>query len=1478
MSNLILDNQRDTNPENESRVEIPRFNVSVGTNTTSLGPPSPIATPTPSDGGLTAGQVAQQPLTPTREVGGTLPTLGPDTGFETMVTNAENQIRGEFNWRRNAFTSMDSLPLFDSRVSNPWTQSSPIDQSRLVVDIEPSERLRSGLERITGIDPQRTAFGSAFRGMNQTPDNREGRRPDRLRDVMERLGFRNINPLTRGIANFAGVGGAAANLVDSAMDATLNPLFDQTLGRAVFGSGSASRDWRMERRERDFLQPARELGADMLEPNEEGDSTFGIYGSGLPGAINMASDYVGNVVGGTGLSVWRGGATILSAMRGEDYAYGAWDEPMWNALNPLQSDEVFSFLEDPEYSPITLRRFIPPEYEEGAEGVTAVDRFARRAAVVGLVAAGFLLDAGRPDIDSLNDIGRWATRSGAARNIADAVPTTRPAAAQTVITAAPTQPRLPGAGPNQPLLPSGSSPLSLDLPDLGPDPTPYRLLPPGGGAAVDFQVPYQTLFSTPDGAAVQVPRTFIPDLEPTLRSADPGPTYTRGPGLGEEVAPTAPGRGIEVVAPAPQRNLDEVFGVSPRRADVVAAEAVDVPSAAVVDGAVPTSAVDVPDSPDAPNVARSADDAPTSAVEAPESLPLSSDQAADALFDDLDNLGLVEPVRVPIDLSVPVRRAGVAESILRQSVDSGDLVVRPAGRLAREIDVVEGAQKRLIANRLEDAQLARVPEGFRTAAERARVAELGTEFTELRTTISGRPLREAVPIVADSALPIVPQSTLTPPANPAKLYQWSRNLPDGQRIYLPDVEFEPRTAGQLTELAKFFGHADVGRTRVLSGDQIADLRQTYGSLYSGFGPPIDRQSLKNLNVEGAGRIEVVAPDAVSGAVQESVLYSSPVTRSVDDAIKRADEFGNPKTYTATQLSELATDELGSLLDTQFSNKAVYATGSRDPILARTRAELMDEVRFRNGESIDETARIAGDADEIDDYLEAVGVDIDPDDLGDDAFNELAERAALDAERRASTPVEAVKKTLPSDMKPTSVEGDSAIRNMIAAEQEVGDAMSPVRELVEIIEELERRLAVDGRALSTARLPQGLNTGTYDAAGTWHTRQMGVDKIADRTDIDLRRVSQPNPVSDAPAPIDGTRTTMGTTPTAGAKVVMLDGRTGTLSGSQFGTGADAEWEVRLADGTMAQAPRTELFPDGTAVARPAPAATRVWYLGTRADVNIEQYSGVFDGPTHQAMGPGTYLVSDPKVAEDGARAMVARDAVANYPIATQGNVHRVGANVQTILSGAEPLKNLGEAWVGMRGLIKTFFGDDQQAVTIAARRKNLVQFYDYLARKLDDDVRLADFQGRMAVFLHAQGIDAIQYDGPSGNVLNVIRPDALTPGDTTKVGGMGALEQMAASTNFDGAMANTFGTRATREVADQSHYRFGLQMRAKMVEHLKAASDRVNAALARLDRADASLEGIARVDAEAAGVARAADARRQLDTSIDTNTKPPGACL
>ncbi len=924
--------------------------------------------------------------------------------------------------------------------------------------------------------------------------------------------------------------------------------------------------------------------------------------------------------------------------------------------------------------------------------------------------------------------------------------------------------------------------------------------------------------------------------------------------------------------------------MSPRRADVVAAGAVDVPSAAVVDGAVPTSAVDVPNSPDAPNVARSADDAPTSPTAAPESTgptytrgpSLGAEVTPTPPGRSID----VVPVAPPIDLSVPVRRAGVAESILRQSVDSGDLVVRPAGRLAREIDVVEGAQKRLIANRLEDAQLARVPEGFRTAAERARVAELGTEFNELRTTISGRPLREAVPIVADSALPIVPQSTLTPPANPAKLYQWSRNLPDGQRIYLPDVEFEPRTAGQLTELAKFFGHADVGRTRVLSGDQIADLRQTYGSLYSGFGPPIDRQSLKNLNVEGAGRIEVVAPDAVSGAVQESVLYSSPVTRSVDDAIKRADEFGNPKTYTATQLSELNSTELGNLLDTQFSNKAVYATGSRDPILARTRAELMDEVRFRNGDSIDETARIAGDTDEIDDYLEAVGVDIDPDDLGDDAFNELAERAALDAERRASTPVEAVKKTLPSDMKPTSVEGDSAIRNMIAAEQEVGDAMSPVRELVEIIEELERRLAVDGRALSTARLPQGLNTGTYDAAGTWHTRQMEVDKIADRTDIDLRRVSQPNPVSDAPAPIEGTRTTMGTTPTAGAKVAMLDGRTGTLSGSQFGTGADAEWEVRLADGTMAQAPRTELFPEGTAVARPAPAATKVWYLGTRADVNIEQYSGVFDGPTHQAMGPGTYLVSDPKVAEDGARAMVARDAVANYPIATQGSVHRVGANVQSVMSGATPLKEMNEVWVGMTGLIKSFFTDpaDLRNVTAAARRKNLVEFYDYLARKLDDDVRLADFQGRAAVFLHAQGIDAIQYDGPSGNVLNVIRPDALTPGDTTKVGGMGALEQMAASTNFDGAMANTFGTRATREVADQSHYRFGLQMRAKMVEHLKAASDRVNAALARLDRADASLEGIARVDAEAAGVARAADARRQLDTSIDTNTKPPGACL
>lgn len=1660
---LINDHNRRRDPSNDARVVIPNIDVATTASSATLGQPTPTAPQRPSDGGKTAGELMQEPIIPLAGVTNAAPGTGPASGFDTVVENANNQIRSEFNWRRNALTGLDPVPLYESRAANPWTSSVGIVTPRLDMNpAPPSESLRRNLAAITGVDLPRVAQRNAFGQTNLINSNRDGARPDRLGDMMQRLGFRRDNVLTRGIANLAGVGGAAANITDMVTDATIGPLFDQTLGRVIYGGDAQnSYDTRMARRERDFLQPARELGAMMLTP-QPGESPFGVYGSGLPGAINMASDYVPNLVTATGLSAWRGARTITSALRGEEYSYN-WDEPVWNALNPLSNDEVYSFFEDPEYSPVSVRRFMP---EELGEDASTAERISRRVGVVALGTLGFLLDGGRPDIDTLSDFGRWAQRGSgaAARNIADAVPVPV-APTRRALVGTPYPDVLPGTGPNQPRLPGGD--LNPFDPGAGPelDLTPRVPVPVQPSGSIGAQIDYETLFISPDGVALEMPRNIVQTVDDTLSRAQSRPSVLNQP------FPEAPGRPLvdvdaEQLADADARRveaegaaidelgesrlnadraqLEELFNstrneageIDPARAQD-ALNQVELPDELDVEL---RQAIDSGDMDAVNNIVQreldqfDADLSATSgrldeAAEGAGGLGQQADElAGEASLEEL--VARADEIEAP----QPLRQPGAAEAVIRQAVDTGELEVRPSG-FVRADDAVQEAQKQLISTRIELDNLNRIPATFRNAAERARFTELTDRFNTLRTEIAGRTSRSMASQV-DQAMPVVTQRTLTPPANPAKLYQWSRNLPPGQRIYLDGVEFDSRSARDLTEIAKFFGHADVARSRVLSADMIANLRQTYGSLYSNFGPPIDSDALKRLNVEGVGRVEVDAADAVTGQAQTTRVYSDDVVRTFDESIKRAEEFGNPTRFTQTQLSEMATDEIQSLLDTQFSSKAVYAQGGRNASLARTRAELMDELRFRDGEDMTPATRAAAEPEEIEDYLDALGEDIDPADLDDEAFNRLAEDAALNAERKAEVPVREVQETLPDDMKPESPRGEAAIKEMVAAEQGVGDAMQPVRELVEIIETMERQLSIDGRRLDGARLPQNLNTGVYDEASNWKTRQMSVDEIADRTVRELEvitpvgsspksrypsasmgideaseitadrsvafgeRVSVDLTLDDVPTadplgrergislsfmidgdysetrrvggipremvearrwmkdlvdrhsdkvaflgspsgrnpeevfkkyemyydagfraidfetaefvdlggkltreqygeladleqgpmrsdltqglemihipakgvdPMEGKITKFGAMPEAGVAAQTLDGRRGTLTGSRIGSGADAKWEVRLEDGTVIEVAPTEVFPPDAAVVRPDPAASKLWYLGTRADIDMTQYNGVYDSTMHSPLGPGTYLVSDPKMAEDAARAFVPQDAVGNYPIASSGSVSTVGARVNNVMSADSPLMSMEEVWVGTRNLIKEFFDDpkDVKNVTTAARRKNLAELYDYLARKLDDDVRLFDFESRMSVFLHSQGVDAIVKDGPDGtSLMNVIKPNSLDVGDTTKLGADRAVEQMAASTNYDGGIANMFGTRSAQDIAAHSHYRFGLQMRDRFVGFLQDASERVNKALERLDRADARLEEVTAVDAQARALREAESAAEQLKKYSD----------
>jgi len=1476
---IITDTNKRRDPANDIRVIIPNIDIAPQ----SIPGPSLGALPDvarPQDGGATAQELADAGVSPSITVGDTTPTLMPSSGFDATVANAEQNLRAEFNWRRNAYTNMAPAPLFDSAMATPWSLQAPILNSQLQSSAAPAtdrSALSERLASITGINLVTGARSNAFTQSNTINRNRDGRQEDRLADVMRDLGFRNDNWFTRGLANVAGVGGAIINLVESVEDVTTGWAFDNTLGRAIYGTPQASSLRRELSRETNYLAPARALGEYFMTPNADPDSMFGVYGSGLPGAINMVADYVPNLLSGTGLSVWRAGRTVEHALRGEEYGY-QWDAPMWNALNPMTSNEVYSFFEDPNYSPLSVRRFIPPEL--GADA-TAAERFARRTAVISLSALGFLLDGARPDIDSITDIGRWAARSsvrggGAARPMTDIVPFRYPDPAPRQATLHPgaTQNFLPGytviipPAPNVIITPPPTRPEDVIItrapgPIITPPPAPGGPLATRpnmsiAGIADNTNVlgrieaemsdgtltgNYETVFVTPDGMVVQVPRHYLPSVE-EMRALPPT-EFAISPFAARQLPDGAPDRSRLEGTPDRPR-LEPAPDQPPTRPtdDALDNTAPDAPD---------NTAPDAPDAPISPAAPRTADDAvnPSATIEETLQAP-------------------IEARLAPVEELPPVRQAGVAETVVTQSIRQGDVVAR-AEALVRSDDALLETKKKLVAANLELGAISNVPQDFRTRAERARFDELTSEVARLRREINLRPEGAVTPVrpVIDDALPIVPQTTLTPPANPAELYQWSRDLPPGQRIYYDAADYESRSNKALTELARFFGHADVPRNRTLTSAQISKLRDVHGALYSRVGPPIDRSALRRLNVEGVGRVETRVADEVLGTAQESRVVSNPTTRRLDDVNKTADDFGSPRSFTASQLSQLGDDEIARLLDNEFSQKSVYAKGKRDPQLARTRTELLDELSFRQGGSVSDG--LTPDDGEIADYLKSMGEpDLNTSALDDAAYAELGERAAVDAERKAAVPVERVRVTLPDDMQPSSLEGDAAIREMIAAEQGVGEAMEPVRELAGMIEELERQLTIDGRKLNGARLPQDLNVGVYDETGSFRTRQMQVDEIADRTAREMQAVTSSKPAAptETPGYARGEMVMRRERPIVNTPVVSVDGRKGVLTGTTIGE----NWEVRLPDGSTFDLPQRELFPAGTVISRPPVEAGKVWHVGTRADVPIENYSGLYDGPTHNPMGPGTYLHSDPKVAEDAARSFVGENNIANYPIAQQGRVHSVAPNIENTMDGAAKLTTIPEVWNGMRGLIKEFFADpnDVRNITAAARKKNLVQFYDYLARKLNDDVRLVDFESRVATFLHAQGIDAIHWESPNGSVLNVIKPQALTAGDTARVGGSRALEQFAASTNYDQAMSNMFGTKTAQTVADYSHYRFGMQLRDKLIGHLQDASRHINQALDRLDRADVALEELAARDAKVKARAAAAQAEENFGKYMDNN--------
>lgn len=1538
---LIQDHNMRSDPQNSVEpVEVPRIIQSTPRATTS---------PATQTEALQA-QVQQnlaQPVVAPRGPGPSVTETLTNSAGQEIIAAAATQARQEVDWQRNQLRNAPveyRAPLYRSNLGTPWTNSLPeltmrtppgeesvddklaryfeeygkdapnpfrnaLESNNNIVGRSPGsaqggitpadvqapawlQRIVRGASRVVGAPADLVAAG-----LNRVTDGRMGRRRDGRRPS-DLIAAAQIETIERGIANFAGVGGQvimlsemATDAVNSAGAAVTGPVFDQTLGRAIFGSPAASAERRaqgnelmIQRRQNDYLAPARQLGAYYGEGTQGGGSgltglqngDFGAYGRGLPGALNFVTDYGQNVVRAGIYSGYRRYRTVEGSLRGEsrphDYA-GDFD-PLRRALAGNTS-QIYSLFDDPEYSPISIQR-VRPDWNDPNRPRTA----RRQAEDLALMAAGFVLDMNVPDPVDVALISRAVRRIRAPRataattqvqDVVNALPST-PQAAR--LNPAQRPQELPPAPTPRALPPGRTNALDLgdsDVLPVSPGPRPLDL---SSGAAATPD--YEPLFITPDGVSVELPRDMVrrvedfgeadrsvmsrdfPEERPLIEvdpqrlaldyearmldELDPDGSLRDAPDVGipddfdkinrreiEELR--ARGDWVEdedILENIPLDNVrprelegDELSQRGPTAPDEASRQRFELEQA----------------SEERASLERAVASEDANRFPAPEDPWQGDSPAPTRLPSETPNTPLATPTPT-LPPSRPMRLLAAAEEVIGRAVQEESIIDTPRG-LVKVSDEVREAQYRLITNRIAARSIEAVPEGARTPSMRRTMANLDTEFQELRRTIAGREFRSVEPPapsvrVVEAELPVVPQQTLTPPANPATLYQWSRNLPEGQRIYVADAELVDRSARELTDLARFFGHVDLPRSRVLSGEQIQDLRMQYGSLYSTVGPQIDGAALKRLNVEGVGRVETGRANAVKHEPQATKLVSNDVARDPSNRTATPQDFGEPFTYSQDQLSRLSDDALAEELSGRFSPAEVYRSGRPNRDLADTRNDLLQEVAYRAGDDIDDVLEFFPD--DIERYAAMNNIDVA--DLTRDEYVDLAKRARDDANTRAAVVPSQVNDTLPDSMRSETLSGEAqeAIRDLVVAEKTLEEEMIRVRAEVQLLEELERNTEAPMRALEKATDSNNLLPQTLAQGYNGRTRQEAVDRIADRASAEARNVTRDIP---------------------------------TVAPGDELTDLQKEMQAAAADRVQAHGLRGVTF-----------------YHGTRAAVDdIASIDPYRTGRTRQPLGAGEYFYESSEVAESAASAFVGVNDVGHLRVTPQGRVTPVAISVERTLNGAQPLSADADLWPGIRNLIKEALGDDPRAVrnaTAAARRKSLPEFYDYISTRLKtgsvggvDEVAMFEFQTRMSTYFRAQGIEAIVWDGPDGRIVNVLPGRngrlPIEAGPSVAVSGPRVIDQATGSVNFAQAELRAFGTESARQASEQSAYRFATQLRRQLMERIGEAADRVDVAFDRLIRADDALEEVASKDANNAARMRAeADRQRYQRVNEDLN--------
>jgi len=1393
--------------------------------------------------------------------------------------DAPNPMRNAFRQNANQ-VGRDATPPRPgvlSRLETPqWLQSAIDRGSQLLFG--PADLAARAAERVLGRDLPTPSSVAAAQATN----------------VVEATGST--------ITNLAALGGGMLQLgyaVADIVDPVTGALFDQSLGRALYGSPAASAERRAEGRERvgtplrGYLQPSMDLYDEFVPP--EGNATpgdvlrldFGSYGRGLPGAVNWASDYVGSVIGGTGLSLWRGGRTIEHALRGENYEYD-WEEPLWQGLNPFDSSQTFSLLESPEYSPLSIQRFMFQ-----GEDLS----WSQRALNLGLLATGFIIDSRAPDIGDFIRLNRVARATMGGTDIVLYRPPDAPGGPR--VTSPDGLPPSPPEAQGRRALP-GTRP---EVPALGPGGEPLPPLTGGAQAVPDYEV----LFTTEEGIAVELPRDTLQTVDSFILSdplRDIEPTFDASRTIFEVDLQD----NLEQLR---RDRLDQAF-------DRPSAERIEPQPEATPEPEAPPEPAQEPESlPLFPE--RVVEETPEGRT--PEEMPSETPVRPEETPDQERRPELPEESMAPPKAPEgPVRFT--AEAQVQKAIDEGSLRTTPDGGFIDAVDDIKSAQYDLINNRLLQRQIESVPEAERSPSMRRTLANLQEEFESLRERIAGRPLRPMEPEAAiptpevslNDTLPVVKQGTLVPPKNPAALYQWSRNLPPEQSIYTPDAELVDRTAKQLTDLARFFGHADIPRGKVLSAEQLESLRYTYGSIYNTVGPELDAAALKTLSIEGVGRVETKRPDPVRGQPQETKLVSNEVMRNPDSRTARPEDFGSPNTYSQTQLSKLSDESIETELSGRFSTSEVYRSGLPDRELADTRNDLLQEQAYRRGENVDDALEYFPD--DIQKYAEMNGVNVE--DLTDAEYLDFARDATEDARIRSSLNTNDINQRLPDSVQSPllSPEARSAIEELVIAERNVERSMIEVRHRVELLEELEASMRGPSKQLSddvlnNNLLPNNLNVGTH--AGS---RQARIDRIADRASAQkdnilkgrtLRSESQvPEGYKIREVNIDEV---FANQEASGLRLDMTDPnerrRVDALKRAYLN--GEAVPPMRLGFFTPEDAQKFETSPgysvvDGrhrlqalkemgtktfNALVDGQPDEAVKWYHGTRDSVtDLSQLDSFQTGAARRPLGAGVYFYDNPRTATAAATGFTPANSVGHYAPMPQGSVFTASIENANLLDGGELLTADPELWAGVRNIIRAAFGEDKKGANnaiAATRKKNMPQFYDYIASRFKigdtggvDEVRMFELQTQMSNFFLAQGYEGVRFNSDAGNVVNIFdtRLPSVISGEGARVGSPRALDQAVESVNHARAEAAIFGTESSRQLAEQSSFRFGKELRRQLVKRLQEASERVDDAFRRLTEADDALYDVAQRDKEIMKQLEAqADELRRQEFIRDTDLPP-----